>query len=88
MCAGDHPISNYPRKNKSKHVKCILCEGNHPDNYKDCIIYKKLQKRHFPILQKKEIILKTQRQVKPASIQSKTVQSDKFYTSIIGIKSR
>jgi len=29
-----------PRKVKSKTVKCMLCEGNHPPNYKDCTVKK------------------------------------------------
>jgi len=32
--AGDHLTSNCPRKVKSKNIKCVLCKGNHPANYK------------------------------------------------------
>lgn len=32
-------------------MKCILCEGNHPANYKGCIVYKELQKIKYPITQ-------------------------------------
>ena len=47
-CAGSHHTSKCPRKERSDKVKCILCEGNHPANYKGCIVYKELQKIKFP----------------------------------------
>jgi len=80
-CAEDHPTLSCPWKIKSENVKCVLCEGNHPANYKSCMIYKDLQKRHFPTLRKKEITTKSQSQVESARIQSKTVQPGRTYTS-------
>lgn len=47
-CAASHHTSNCPRKERSDKVKCILCEGNHPANYKGCIVYKELQKVKYP----------------------------------------
>ncbi|CAH2083988.1 unnamed protein product [Euphydryas editha] len=47
-CAGSHHTSKCPRKERSDKVKCILCDGNHPANYKGCIVYKELQKIKFP----------------------------------------
>jgi len=47
-CAEDHPTSNCPGKIKSKNVKCLLREDNHPANHKGCMVYKDLQKRHSP----------------------------------------
>ena len=47
-CAGPHHTANCPRKERSDKVKCILCEGNHPANYKGCIVYKELQKIRYP----------------------------------------
>lgn len=47
-CAGDHASSNCERKERSDSVKCILCDGNHPANYKGCTVYKELQKIKFP----------------------------------------
>jgi len=78
----DHPTFNCARKTKSENVKCVLCEGNHPANYKGCTIYKDLQKRHFPTLWKKEITIKPQSQVEPARIQLETVQRGRTYASV------
>ena len=55
-CAGLHATSECTRKEKSKDVKCALCEGNHPANYKGCNVYKELQQKTFPSLIKKHII--------------------------------
>jgi len=52
-CAGNHTTKHCPRKEKSEHVKCILCDGNHPANYKGCTVYKEIQKRTFPPLRNK-----------------------------------
>jgi len=47
------------------------------------MIYKDLQKRHFPTLRKKEITSKPQSsQVEPAGIQSETVQPGRTYVSV------
>jgi len=62
-CARDHPTFNCRRKTKSENVKCMLCEGNRPANYKGCTVYKDLQKRYFPTLRRKEITTKPQLQV-------------------------
>jgi len=37
-----NPTINYPRRKKSKDIKCILCESNHPSNYKGCMVHKDL----------------------------------------------
>ena len=42
-----------PRKEKSEHVKCVLCDGNQPANYKGCTVHKEIQKRTFPPLRNK-----------------------------------
>ncbi|CAG4982065.1 unnamed protein product [Colias eurytheme] len=47
-CAESHHTSQCPRKERSIDVKCILCSGNHPANYKGCIVYQELQKIKFP----------------------------------------
>lgn len=60
-CAGDHTSVSYARKVRSDDVKCTLCEGNHPDNYKGCIVYQNLYKTRFPIMRKKQVMItKTQ----------------------------
>lgn len=47
-CAGDHLSMDCPRKTRSDSVKCVLCDGNHPANYKGCKIYRDLQNLKFP----------------------------------------
>jgi hypothetical protein len=51
-CAGDHSTSQCPRKERSSDVRCVLCDGNHPANYKGCTVYKDLQKTYQPLRQK------------------------------------
>jgi PAX-interacting protein 1 len=46
-CTSNHPTKQCLRTEKSDAVKCVLCEGNYPANYKGCAIYKELQKRTF-----------------------------------------
>jgi len=46
-CAEDYPTFNCPRKAKSENVKCVLCEGNYPANYKGCTVYKKDTSPHY-----------------------------------------
>ena len=52
-CAGNHSTKLCPHKEKSEHVKCVLCNSNHPANYKGCIVYKEIKKRTFPPLRNK-----------------------------------
>ncbi|CAH2086980.1 unnamed protein product [Euphydryas editha] len=47
-CAGDDASSKCERKERSNSVKCILCDGNHPANYKSCAVYKELQRIKYP----------------------------------------
>lgn len=47
-CAGDHLSAKCSRKTRSDDVKCVLCGGNHPANYKGCSIYRELEKIRFP----------------------------------------
>jgi hypothetical protein len=43
--AGDPLTTQCHRKERSSDVRCILCGGNYPTNYKD-VLYKELQKKH------------------------------------------
>ena len=52
-CAGDHASAECLRKARTSDVKCALCDGNHPANYKGCIVYQKLKTSTFPSLRKK-----------------------------------
>ncbi|KNE88947.1 hypothetical protein PSTG_17601, partial [Puccinia striiformis f. sp. tritici PST-78] len=49
-CAGNHLTIDCPRKTRSDNVKCALCSGNHPANYKGCSVYQELHKSKFPPL--------------------------------------
>jgi hypothetical protein len=51
-CASSHHTTQCSRKHKSESVKYVLCNGNHPANYKGCTIYKDLQKGTFPPLRR------------------------------------
>jgi len=52
-CAGDHTTKTCHMKERSNHVKCVLCNGNHPANYKGCMIYKELQRAKYPALRQR-----------------------------------
>ena len=56
-CAGDHLTEHCQRKERSCDVKCVLCSGNHPANYKGCTVYKQLQQQNFPPLRTKQYTL-------------------------------
>jgi PAX-interacting protein 1 len=53
-CPSSHLNKQCSKKEKSENVKCVLCDSNHPANYKGCAVYKDLQKRTFPPLQSKQ----------------------------------
>jgi hypothetical protein len=42
-CAGDHFSLHCQRKDRSSAVRCVLCDGNNPVNYKGCTVYKDLK---------------------------------------------
>ena len=37
-CAGSHHTIHCTRKDRSDSVKCVLCDGTHPANYKGCTV--------------------------------------------------
>ena len=47
-CAGNHLTMNCHRTTRSDSVKCALCLGNHPANYKGCSVYQELKKSKNP----------------------------------------
>ncbi|GBP64658.1 Nucleic-acid-binding protein from transposon X-element [Eumeta japonica] len=75
-CAESHHTKNCPRKERSDKVKCILCEGNHPANYKGCIVYKELQNIKYPNTQPNKQKLK--RTEKPEAIVNQTQTKAEF----------
>lgn len=53
-CAGEHLTKNCERKERNKNVKCVNCQGNHPANYRGCLVAKEIQRRKFPPLRSKQ----------------------------------
>lgn len=53
-CTGNHHTKDCQRTTKTNDVKCVLCENNHPANYKGCQVYKDLQNKLYPKLRIKE----------------------------------
>jgi hypothetical protein len=53
-CGQDHDTLTCPKK-KSDNIppKCVLCNGEHPANYKGCTVYQDLKGKSFPPLRKK-----------------------------------
>ena len=49
-CTQMHATADCERKTRDDHVKCVLCEGNHPANWKGCIKYKEAYSKMFPSL--------------------------------------
>jgi hypothetical protein len=49
------PMTNQcHQKERSSAVRCVLCSGNHPANYKGCAVYKGVQKKTYPPLRLKQ----------------------------------
>jgi hypothetical protein len=55
-CAGDDLTIHFQRKDRSSSVRCSLCDGNHPANYRGCTVYKDLQRKTYPSLRLKQYI--------------------------------
>jgi malonyl CoA-acyl carrier protein transacylase len=53
-CAGGHLTNQCHRKERSSDVRCVLCGGNHPANYKGCTVYKDLQKKTYQPIRLKQ----------------------------------
>lgn len=49
-CTQYHQTIDCPRKIKDDKVACVNCNGNHPANYRGCIIHKQLQEKLYPRL--------------------------------------
>ena len=43
-------------------MQCILCNGNHPANYKGCAVYKQLQEKTYPALGNRQANLASKQQ--------------------------
>lgn len=52
-CAGAHLTKDCSRKIRDDKVKCINCNGDHPANYRGCIVHKQLQQQLYPALREK-----------------------------------
>jgi hypothetical protein len=55
-CAGYHLTKQCHQKERLSDVWCVLCGGNHPANYKGCMVYKDLQKKTYPPLHLKQYL--------------------------------
>lgn len=44
-CIQSHITSECPRNTKDDKVKCVNCNGDHPANYKGCVVYQKLKEK-------------------------------------------
>lgn len=77
-CAGDHLTVNcdLPKDNKAK---CFNCGGDHPANYRGCMVAKELQKRRDGLLKNKSKDGESKDQQK--SFQSKKVSKEMSYAS-------
>lgn len=54
-CAGEHLTNKCETKVWGTNVKCVLCNGSHPANYRGCTVYKEVQSRRFPPLREKTV---------------------------------
>lgn len=52
-CIGNHATEACQREQADIQVQCVICNGNHPANYKGCEIYKQLQTKKFPRLRQR-----------------------------------
>lgn len=79
-CTGNHLTSDCQRKERSNDVKCVLCDGNHPANYKGCTIYKDIQRNKYPQLRQKqqnlEIQPKVYQKVQPQISYAQTIRGN------------
>lgn len=58
-CAAQHLTSSCT-KSRDTSAKCVLCNGEHPANYKGCQIHKNLQKLRNPISRNQQPTINTQ----------------------------
>lgn len=63
-CTGEHLTNQCEKKKWGTEVKCVLCNGSHPANYRGCSVYKEVQNRRFPPLREK-IVEKSQPATNP-----------------------
>lgn len=52
-CAEAHKTTDYPKKDRNTPAKCALCLGSHPANYKGCEVYREIEKRRTPTINRK-----------------------------------
>lgn len=82
-CAGDHLSIDCARKTRSDSVKCVLCEGSHPANYKGCTVYKDLQKSKYPPLRERSAMpMRANAAQQNASYQAHTNQPSVSYAQV------
>ena len=77
-CADYHLTSNCQIKNRTKEVKCVHCDGNHPANYRGCSVYKELQRKkyqHQPIKSGDAVNVLQHQRVAPGTSYAQMVKS-------------
>lgn len=52
-CGENHDTAMCPKQNGVA-VKCALCDGSHPANYKGCGVYQEIRRVKFPSLREKQ----------------------------------
>jgi len=75
-CGTGHQTSNCPNPQDAP-PKCALCSKKHPGNYKDCSIYKELQRRKKPT--SKSNIVTDNTRYKSSNVQSSHPSNDASY---------
>lgn len=78
-CGGFHSNKQCTISERAQ-LKCALCSGNHPANYKGCEVYKKLQQNKFPALRSKT--MPNAPNAIPRSA-SKDVSKNQSYASVV-----
>jgi len=58
------------------------CEGSHPANYKNCMVYKDLRKNFFPTLRRKVVTSQSQTRTEPTNTQIRHVQLGRLYALV------
>ena len=73
-CNQAHETSSC-KKPKETPPKCVLCDGDHPANYKGCMVYRDLKNKTFPPLRSKSQRNETLPDDGPSDTQSQAEQS-------------
>lgn len=81
-CSGQHETKECTRKTRDDKVKCVNCGGDHPANYRGCLVHKQLQQKLYPTLREKrnpqqQIQLTSTQHIQPGTSYAQTVNNNK-----------